>query len=245
MPALFAALICLITWVSATFFFGSNLVPSPLTTLLKLTSLIITTNFWTEVSITVFRGIIALAFAVSLALATGIIAGRHQLVMRMVSPLVAVLQATPSIIWITLLMVWAGSGSTVPIMVVTAALFPPLFANIAYSTAALPKRLFKMANLYQVGNYRILKDIILPGIFPFFLGGFSFAIGSCWKVAAVAEFLGSSRGIGAQIYWSYRMLDMPALFSWALVLIGIGVSIEWFMVRPLREIAGQGKGEHA
>jgi NitT/TauT family transport system permease protein len=232
-------------WSLGTFIFGDRLVPSLFTTFSQLVTLALTPDFWVEIAITLFRGITALFFTILLALSTGIAAGRRERMMMMISPLVAMLQATPPILWITLLMVWAGSGSAVPIVVVIASLFPPLFANVAYSTAALDRRLFGMARLYHVGRYRILKDLIWPGIFPFFLSGLSFALGTCWKVAAVAEFLGSSRGIGSRIYWSYRMLDMPVLFSWAVVLIGLGVSVEWGLIRPLRAVVEKGKGGYA
>jgi len=52
----------------------------------------------------------------------------------------------------------------------------------------------------------------------------------------------NTRGIGARIYWSYRMLQMPELFSWALVLIGLGLGLEFTLIRRLRRNAPGGTG---
>lgn len=230
--------ILLASWYGATLFFGATLVPSPPRTLACLANLSLSLDFWVDISLTLFRGVLALAMSVTTALVFGLAAGRSKRAMALTGPLVAALQATPPILWITLLMVWVGTGSKVPITVVVASLLPPLFATVAQSAAAIDNRLFELATVYRIKRRRILTDILLRGIYPYFLGGLSYALGTCWKVAAVAEFLGSSRGIGARIYWAYRMLKMPELFAWATVLVILGMIVELGLIRPLRERAG-------
>ncbi|WDP85204.1 MAG: ABC transporter permease subunit [Desulfobacter sp.] len=151
----------------------------------------------------------------------------------------------PPILWITLVMVWAGTGTLLPVLVVTASLFPPLFISTATAAAHLDRRLFDLAQIYQIKKWVMIKDLILPGIFPHFLAGFSYALGSCLKITAVAEFLGADQGMGARVYWAFRMMDMEALFAWALVLISIGVSMEIFWIRPLRVLSSKKGGQNA
>nr|WP_281432198.1 ABC transporter permease subunit [Desulfatitalea alkaliphila] len=180
-----------------------------------------------------------------MALVTGLAAGLSHRTMSLISPLVAALQATPPILWVTLLMVWVGTGSAVPVLVVIASLYPPLFLNVAQGTAALDHRLFAMARVYRVPPLRVLKDLLLPGIHSHLLGGLSHVLASCWKVTAVAEFLASGQGIGARIYWAYRMLEMEQLFAWAVVLVSIGMCIEFGLIRPLRRAAEAGRATSA
>ncbi|TWI66956.1 NitT/TauT family transport system permease protein [Desulfobotulus alkaliphilus] len=236
-PFIFSMGLMLTFWGFLTFFMGTGLVPSPVETFSCLAKMLLGASLWENVAISVFRGLLAISTTLFLALITGILAGLSRKTMSLITPLVVALQATPPILWITLLMIWAGTGSTVPIAVVIASLYPPLFFTVAQSVASLDPRLFSLAKIYGVKNYRLLKDLILPGIHPYLLGGLSYALGSCWKVTAVAEFFGSSRGIGAGVYWSYRMLDMPQLFSWAIILVGMGMGIEFGLIRPLRRRA--------
>ena len=243
-PPLCTVAVILSLWTAATFFFGAGLVPSPLETLRCLAGMAMTGAMWEHTLITLSRGVLAIAMSLAVALVLGVGAGLSRTIMSLGTPLVAVLQATPPILWISLLMVWVGAGNTVPVVVVMAALFPPLFLNVAQSVAALDQRLFAAARVYRVGRMRILMQLILPGIFPHVLAGLTYALGSGWKIAAVAEFLGSSKGIGAQIYWAYRLLNMPELFAWALILVGLGVGLEFTLVRTLRRKA-EGSSGHA
>ena len=238
-PCIFSASVALAGWWLAAELLGARLVPSPLTTGKSLFVLLGEMETWKHICITVFRGLTGLTVSLVAAVLTGLPAGLNRRIMDLIGPLTAALQSCPTIIWIALLMVWVGTGSVVPVAVVTAALFPPLFANVAQGAAALDKRLTAMAGLYKVPLRAVVRDLVIPGISPFVLAGLSYAVGACWRVVAVAEFLGSSTGVGARLYWSYRLLDMPQLFAWALLLVGWGLSLEIWLVRPLRGLAAQ------
>lgn len=227
----------LLAWIVLSHSMGQALVPGPGATLRALGALCGDAGFWQALAITCARASAALATTVALALVTGIAAGLSNRAMAFLAPMVTLCQSTPPILWITLLMVWVGSGSTVPYLVVIAALYPPLFAVVAQSTAHLPAEYFEMCRVHRIAPGAILRRVILPGIFPGFLGGFSFALGSCWKTAAVAEFLGSATGMGARIYWAYRMLEMETLFAWALTLVGLGLILEVGIITPLKRQA--------
>ena len=227
----------LFLWAILSRHMGPALMPTPAKTIDSLGTLLITPKFWTAFSITLLRASGALLAATALALFTGIAAGLSRPFMAFITPAIAILQSTPPILWITLLMVWSGTGGMVPFVVVVATLYPPLFAVVAQSTAHIPHAFFDTCRVHRIPAHAVLRHLILPGIFPGFLGGFSFALGTCWKTAAVAEFLGSSSGIGAQIYWSYRMLDMERLFAWGAVLIGLGLVLELGVIAPLKAAA--------
>ena len=238
-PYIFSGSLILAGWWLVSELLGAGLAPSPLTTGHSLWLLLGEAETWKHISITVFRGLAGLALSLAAAVLLGLPAGLNRRIMDLVSPLTAALQSCPPIIWIALLMVWVGTGSMVPVAVVTAALFPPLFANVAQGAADLDKRLMAMAGLHRVPLGVVLRDLVIPGISPFVMAGLSYAVGTCWRVVAVAEFLGSSSGVGARLYWSYRLLDMPQLFAWALLLVGWGLSLELWLVRPLRIMADQ------
>jgi len=236
-PTLVSMTIAIGAWWACSLFFGDTLIPAPPAVLAELGRLVVQPSSWLTVSITIARGLAGLTAALACALVFGVAAGRSATAMRLINPLVAALQSCPPIIWITLLMVWAGTGSTVTVAVVFAAVFPPLFANVAQGCLSLDKRFFDMAKLYRVPWRRQLTKIILPGMTPYLLAGLSFAASTCWKVTAVAEFLGSPDGIGARIFWTYRMLELPRLFAWATIVILLGVVLELCVIAPLRKSA--------
>lgn len=224
-------------WGACSLAFGTTLMPSPPQVGRELMTLMGEPACWTTVSITIFRGLVGLAASLVCALVLGVAAGSSPLTMRLLAPLVAALQSCPPVLWISLLMVWAGTGTIVPVAVVFATVFPPLFANIAQGRMTLDKRLFDMARLYRVPRPRILARIVLPGLVPYVLAGLSYGAAASWKVTAVAEFLGSGSGVGARIFWAYRMLEIPRLFAWASIVVLFGVFLELAVIAPLREAA--------
>ncbi|BBD07944.1 binding-protein-dependent transport systems inner membrane component [Desulfovibrio ferrophilus] len=196
-------------------------------------------EFWGTIGLTLARGACGLVMALTAALILGIPAGLSPGFIRLLGPLVAALQSCPPVLWISLVLVWVGTGSAVPVVAVFASIFPILFINISQGCLSIDRRLLTMASLYKVSAARKLTHIILPGVTPALLAGLSYALSATWKVAAVAEYLGSGEGIGARIYWAYRMLDIPDLFAWALVLAGIGVGLEMSLVARLRNLAAR------
>ena len=233
-PVLFSGAVFICLWLAASTGLGTTLVPTPWQTLIRSREILTTESSWLEIGLTLARGCAGLLISFSAAIILGIPAGLNRRVMDMISPLIAALQSCPAIVWITLLMVFWGAGTSLPAVVAAAALFPPLFANAAEGAASLDRRLLALARLHKTPAKRILLDLVLPGMEPFFLAGLSYAFGAVWRVATMAEFLGSSRGVGARIYWSYRLLDMPALFFWAGLVILWGLILEWGAARPLR-----------
>lgn len=244
-PYACSGLILLALWWAATICFGQALAPSPGRTFAALLEILRHGEAWQNIAATLFRGLAGLLISMTAALVLGVPAGLSKRVMALVAPLVAALQSCPPVLWISLLMVWVGAGDAVPLGVVFASLLPPLFANVAQGVAAIDQRLLDMAKVYRLGRWRTLVRIVLPGLYPFLLASLSFVVGICWKVTAVAEFFGAPNGIGSRIYWSYRMLEMPRMFAWALILILLGLILEVWIIQPLRHHAEQRNGKRS
>lgn len=235
MKFVFSIGLLLTVWQFLSLYFGMQLVPGPVVVVRELVKLIQERESWEHILVTLFRGVTGLGVSLFGGLLVGIPCGLNRRIMELVSPLITASQGCPPIIWISLLMVWVGMSSVVPVVVIIISLFPVLFYNIAQGVASLDRGLFCMARLYRVSNLRVVKEILLPGIRPYLLSSFSYSLGVAWKVTATAEFFGSSAGIGSRLYWSYRFLNMPQLFCWALILVIIGFSIELSVIEPLRK----------
>ena len=216
---------------------GPELAPPPDAILAALWDITRTGEVFRELAVTVARALAGIFFANVAGVALGLAAGFIPGALRLVSPLVAALQSCPPVVWISLVMVWAGTGSAVPTATVFAAAFPFVFSATAQGVMGLNPRVFAMSRLYDVPAARIFRRFVLPGIIPYWLATFSAVLASGWKAAAVAEFLGSHQGIGAKIFWSYRKLNMEELNAWALALIILGVVLECGLIMPLRRKA--------
>lgn len=246
MKALASLLIILLVWIVASSLSGAAIFPGPLATAKEMLLLLSEWSSWENIFITFFRGTSGLLLAFVLALLTGVPCGSRAGLMQIISPIVAAVQACPTIVWVSLLMVWVGTGSIVSITAVVVALYPIMFLNIAQGVASLDKRLISMSRLYHVPKIKMISGIILPGIAPFLLAAMAYALSTTWKITTTAEFIGSGSGIGAKIFWAFRMLNMPRLFCWALLLIAFGVFTDGVLVKALRnKVAHMKESKHA
>ena len=234
LPFLVSALLILAGLQLASILLGPQIAPPPLESLHALGRLALSGELFRELGITVLRALAGVMLANIAGLILGVASGLIPGAMRLLAPLVAALQSCPPIIWISLVMIWAGTGSTVPVATVFAATVPFVFSAAAQGVMALDRRLLSMSALFDVPLKKRLRLLVGPGILSYWLAAFSAILASGWKAAAVAEFLGSHNGVGARIFWSYRHLDMAELNAWALALIFLGVLLECGLIAPLR-----------
>ncbi len=218
---------------------GPGLAPGPLAILTAFGELAQNGHLFRELAVTVGHGAAGVFLANLAGVALGLAAGARPGALRLTAPLVAALQSCPPVVWISLVMVWAGTGGLVPVATVLASTLPLVFSNTAQGVLALDRRVLQMSRLYEVPWRRRLRMWILPGVLPYWLAGFSTTLATGWKAAAVAEFLGSREGVGARLYWSYSKLNLEELYAWTLTLIALGVLLEAAMVTPLRERAAR------
>jgi ABC-type nitrate/sulfonate/bicarbonate transport system permease component len=238
-PYAFSALIWLACVLIANLILGAALAPDPIAIFKSLFALIYSTELFRELGLTIWRGLVGVFFANIVGIILGVLAGKITILLRFTAPLVAGLQSCPPIVWISLVMVWAGTGSLVPIATVFAATVPFVFSNTAQGVMGLPARVLSMSRLYEVPFWRVFTKVTLPGILPYWLAGLSTVLATSWKAAAVAEFMGSQDGAGARIYWCYSHLNLEDLNVWALSLIVLGILLEGLFITPLRKKAAQ------
>lgn len=218
---------------------GPGLAPGPIAILASFAELAASGRLFQEMAVTVGRGVMGILLANLAGVALGLAAGRFPGALRLVAPLVAGVQACPPVVWIALVMVWAGTGGLVPVATVFAATLPLIFSTTAQGVLALDQRVLAMSRLYGVPLGRRFRFFIGPGVWPYWLAGFSTVLATGWKAAAVAEFLGSHQGVGARIYWSYSKLNLEEFNAWALSLIILGVMLEGAVITPLRRRAAE------
>ena len=236
-PYLFSACVLAGLMVAACLAFGPELAPMPQDVVRVFARLVADGDLLSELFVTVRRGVAGIFWANLVGVLLGVAAGLHAGLCRLTAPLVAAFQACPPLVWITLVMVWAGAGAAVPVATVFAATLPFVFSTSAQGVMGLNRRVLALSRLYAVPRRRVLLSYVLPGMLPYWLAGFSTVLATAWKAAAMAEFLGSHEGIGARIFWSYHTLRMEELHAWTLALVMLGVFLECAVIAPLRRKA--------
>jgi NitT/TauT family transport system permease protein len=112
---------------------------------------------------------------------------------------------------------WFGIDELAGIFVITAIGFPPITFNIFEGVKSLDMSLVDMARAFHANHRKIILDIVLPSLVPYFMAGARYGIGLAWKIAIIAEMLGMGNGVGFAMQYYYRLMRMDQVLAWILV----------------------------
>lgn len=204
-----------------------------------------TGSTYEHIAATMFR--LTAAFALSFVVGTsvGILAGRVKLAFSLVENLVWVFMAVPSVVWVFLFAVAMGITDIVPIAAVSALLTPMIIVGVAEGAKSIPKDVLEMAESYKATTRQRVKDIYLPFLVPYLASSARTAFALGIKLIVVAEVIGLENGIGFEIKYWYGRLFMSPIVAWGIVMIVIGVAVDYLVFGPLERRVSRWKGRPA
>ncbi|MBP2241508.1 NitT/TauT family transport system permease protein [Cytobacillus eiseniae] len=226
----------LIIWVILSNQFPSILIPSPVETFQGFLSLVESGELFEQLLTSITR--MAIGFTIGMVLATGcgLLAGKYPLLYEAFRPIISILLGIPPIILVVLAMVWFGTGSLIPILVVSVLVFPTFFLNTADGWRNIDSQLLEMAKLYNRSPLQVLKDIIIPSLTVPIFTAISLAAGSSVRITIMAELLGSDNGIGASLSYARINIDTAKVFAWTLLSILIIIAIDYLVINPFKKV---------
>jgi len=115
--------------------------------------------------------------------------------------------------------------------------------NVIAGASAFPTDLREAATLYRLRSAQWWRDVILPGIFPYYVTGALTASGGSWNASIVAEVAswGDTRlqaaGLGAYIAQATEAGDHPRVVLGIVVMSVFVVATNRLIWRPLYRLA--------
>ncbi len=195
------------------------LLPAPTVVFGRLAALSMTSAFWRSVAFS-FGGIaagffLALLFGALLAAA----AARFKPVDILLSPLMAVIKASPVASFIILLLLWVPSRGLSTVIAFMMAL-PIIYTNLCEGLRATDSDMLELAEVFRVPAARRLRYLYLSQLLPYLRSACAVSIGLCWKSGIAAEVIGIPKGsVGERLYEAKIYLDTPDLFAWTVVIV--------------------------
>ena len=126
----------------------------------------------------------------------------------------SVLQSMPILAIVPLLSLWFGHGLLAKVVAVTIACFFPLLSGwLAGFRAVSTENHQLFENMHANKRQRALY-LMIPSALPYFFSGLRVAVPLALLGAIVAEFLGSSEGLGFQILNNSYYLRTPVMFAY-------------------------------
>ncbi len=185
-----------------------------------------------HVSITLFRVLMSFFVAMLIGSAIGILMGRKEKFDDYLDGLLILALNVPALVTIILCFIWFGLNEVAAILAVSINKIPTVTVILREGTKAIDEKLIDVGKVYKLSKFEIIKNIMLPQLFPYFISAARSGLALIWKIVLVVELLGRSNGVGFKINEFFSMFDTTSILAYTFVFVFIVMSIEWFLVKP-------------
>jgi ABC-type nitrate/sulfonate/bicarbonate transport system permease component len=195
----------------------------------------VTGEIWHDLASSGLSYTLGLALATVVGVPLGLAAGWYRRLGYAIKPVLSALNATPQVAFLPLIAVWVGTGLSARILIIFLLAVLPIAINAHAAVRTSDPRLIKVALSFGASDWRLFRNIILPGSLPFLLAGLRLAIGRGMIGIVVGEVFGSAAGIGAMISQAGSRFQTDKVFVGVLVIIAVGMG----MVEIVQHIEGR------
>lgn len=207
-------------------------VPTPMDVWTQLSTLIRSSDFYTNIAVSVRRVGISFGLATMLGVPLGIAMGRFRFVKDIVEPYIEIVRPIPAVAWIPMaIIIWPTSEESILFITFLGAFFP-IVVNTVHGVDQTPEILVRAARTLGARTRSVVWHVVLPAALPSILSGLSIGMGVSWFSVLTAEMIGGQYGIGYFTWESYELIRYPDIII-GMVVIGLLGTISTAMIRWL------------
>ena len=226
-PLAVAAFVLLVWAIAAAAMDVSFILPKPSETFGEFFVYLKSIVFWKALGASLWRSFYSFLISFFIALALAIVSEISESARKLITALMAVVRAIPTIAVILTLIIWL-SPEHAPAAVAVVVICPAMYSSFFAAVHGVDKKLVQMSRVYRVRRRDILLKLYLPnmaeGLFEGAASGFSLNI----KLVIAAEALAQTRiGIGNMMNFSKIMLETQQLFALTVAAVLLSVACEW------------------
>ncbi len=171
-------------------------ISSPTRVIAKTGEMMASGELWEHLSSSGISFILGSFIAIIVGIPLGLAIGWYRRLRYAVEPFLLAYNATPQVVFIPLMIIWAGTGMATRVLIIATVTFVPLTMNAWAAVKTADPRLLKVAKSFCSSDYQRFRDIILPTSIPFLLSGLRLAIGRAMVGVVVGEIYAATSGVG-------------------------------------------------
>jgi sulfonate transport system permease protein len=173
-----------------------------------------------DVIATVLRVAEGFAIGSLVAVVLGTITGLSRRTEEVFEPTLQALRTVPTLAWAPLLLLWMGIDEAPKVTLVAIGAFFPVYVNLVAGIKNVDRKLVDVARVFDMRGSEIARRVVLPASLPSLLTGLRLGATQAWLFVVVAEFFGSSHGLGFRLTDSQQSSRVDLMFV-ALVCLAV------------------------
>lgn len=178
-----------------------------------------------------------LAIGVVLAMALSSLAIVSRSVYAIYNMLVSVFDLIPGVALFPIAILWFGTGEGTILFIVVHSVLWPMSRSIIDGFNSIPKLYLESGENIGLHGLSMVNGVYIPAAFPRILSGFKVGWARAWRGLMSAEMVfgatGSGAGIGFYIQYRRSFMDSAGLYAALLVIIAIGLVVEYGVFRVI------------
>lgn len=213
----------LIWWsVSALHVVSTVFVPTPTSVAAAWWQQITRDSLLQHLGATLYRTFGAFAIAVVAGLAVGLMLGTFKRLYEVLEIPLDFFRSLPSPVLIPVAMLLLGLGDAARISVAAFTCTLINCVQAAYAVRSLPVRRIQAARLLGARRWRLIRDVVVPGMLPALFAGWRITLSLSLIIIVVTEmFIGTQLGLGMRILDLHLAFRIPAMYA---VVLTVGIT---------------------
>ncbi|MET9778034.1 ABC transporter permease subunit [Streptomyces sp. NPDC006367] len=164
--------------------------------------------------------------------ALGTLIGSYRRVRAVCEPVLEFLRAVPPPVLVPVIMLFAGIGDTMKVVVIASGCVWPVLLNTVEGVRALDAVTAETARSYGITGVARLKDVVLPSAGPQIFAGLRQALSIGIILMVISEMFAASNGLGFAVVQFQRSFAIPEMWTGILLLglLGFVLSVLFRLV---------------
>ncbi|WP_320782864.1 ABC transporter permease [Streptomyces sp. CRN 30] len=185
------------------------------------------------------------ALAAVVGVALGTVIGSYRRVRAVCEPVLEFLRAVPPPVLVPVIMLFAGIGDTMKIVVIAAGCVWPVLLNTVEGVRAVDQVMTETARSYGIAGPARLRALVLPSASPQIFAGLRQALSIGIILMVISEMFAASNGLGFTVVQFQRSFAIPDMWTGILLLglLGFVLSVLFRLVE--RRVLGWYHGSRA
>jgi ABC-type nitrate/sulfonate/bicarbonate transport system permease component len=177
-------------------------------------------RFLADVVPSVLRLLAGFALALLLGVGLGVLIGSSRMVRAFCEPVLEFLRAIPPPVLVPVLLLFAGIGDTMKVLVIVSGCVWPILLNTVEGVRAVDEVLSETCRCYRVRGRARLTTLVLRSASPQIMTGVRQALSIGIILMVISEMFAASNGLGFTIIQFQRSFNVTEMWT-GILLLGI------------------------
>lgn len=166
-----------------------------------------------DVRATLWAAFLGLALGVIGGAAAGVLLGYWRLGAQLLEPAMVAINSLPRITVAPLLILWFGLGLTSQVVLSLFTVFFVIFWNTYLGIRTVDAELVRVVKVMGGSRLHVGRMVVMPTVVSWVFAALRTSVSFALSGAVVAEFVGSTRGLGYRMTIAAGLLNTPQVFA--------------------------------